>query len=187
MVHAQQRISSVALYPTNTSVVIKFSIEPGATCSGFTILHSLDSLNYDEVATEPGICGTSATSEEKSFTHFAPVFDQVNYYKVRLEPRVETSFSKSIFVNSPVQKGLYVYPNPHYESGEVLSLKIPEVENTKLSGGIFNAFGVLVKNLDVFTIGDRAEITISELENGFHSLRLKHESEIFTCKLIVLH
>lgn len=184
---AQQRISSIALYPTNTSVVIKFSIEPGATCSGFTVLHSLDSLNFEEVASEPGICGASAVSEEKNFTHFTPVFNQLNYYRIRLEPRVETSFSKSIFVSSSLKTGLLLYPNPHYNSEALLSLKISEAENMKLTGAIYNSFGKQIKNLEVFTLGNEAQISVSDLNNGLYTIRLKSATKVFTSKLIILH
>lgn len=177
----------MALYSTQTSVVIKFSIEPGESCSGFTVLHSTDSLNYQEVSVEPGICGASPTREEKSFTDFSPAFDQINYYKIRLEPRVETSSAKHIFISSAIQKGLLLYPNPHYDSEKLLTLKISEAENSKLTGGIFNSFGMQIKYLEVFTIGSLDEINLSTLENGLYTIRLKSETKVFTNKLIILH
>lgn len=184
---AQQRISSIALYPTPTSVVIKFSIEPGATCSGFTVLHSLDSLNYEDIAWEPGICGASSASEEKSFTHFSPGFDKINYYKIRLEPRVETSFSKNVFVSSTLQQDLLIYPNPHVNAELALSLKIAGAENTKLTGGIFNSFGMQIKHLEVFTAGNQTQMSVSDLDNGLYTIRLENETKVFTSKLIILH
>src|SRR5687767_10751312 len=92
-----QRIVSFNLYPLNNSVVVKFTIGPGGSCTGYTIWHGIDSVNFVPVFDELGECGNTGTNEEKSYTHSNPAPNQVNYYKVQLRP-YETTPIKSIYV-----------------------------------------------------------------------------------------
>ena len=185
-VNYAQRIINFALYSTNSSVVVKFTITPGSSCSGFTLLHSIDSLNYSEIASEPGICGASSINEEKIITDNNPVFNQINYYKIRLEPRVETSFPRTIFVTSSRGANLLVYPNPLSESNGLLNIRVLAATNSRLIATIYNYDGRPLQNLDLVTSDNHATVNVSSLSNGLYTIRMTDGSKIFTGKISIL-
>jgi len=183
-----QRVQNLSLFPTDRSVVVKFSIASGPSCSGYTILHSTDSLIYNEAGSEPGICGITAVPEEKSFTHLSPAFGIRNYYKVRLEPYVETSYARSIYLSTGGNSNsMQVYPNPFYITNhDRLTFKFFELSGTRLQGYVYNQSGKPIKNLDFLVISDLSTTSVAGLENGMYMIWLTNGLKVFQCKFIIL-
>jgi len=181
-----QRIAGFQLFPDKEKVVIKFTIRPGISCGGYTVLHSLDSLSYSEAGSDPGICGTSSVSEDKSFTHENPVLNQVNYYKIRLEPNIETSPSKNLLVTSGVQGvAMAAFPNPFYLD-DLVTLRFSDVTNARLGGYLCNPHGEPIKQLDLVCGASIAKMSTAGLGSGLYVIRLTDGIRMFTCKLIIL-
>ena len=180
-----QRIQNFNLYPTSTSVVVKFTISAGPSCNRYTVLHSSDSLTYEEVGADPGICGTTSAPDDKSFTHLTPVFGKINYYRVRLEPYVETSNPKAVYVSSEVDQKMHVYPNPITTIYDWLTLKFFNLTNSRLVGNIYNQLGKPLNNLDFNTVASKATLGVSSLENGLYVIRLTDGTQNFTGKFII--
>lgn len=181
-----QRIQSFNVFENNGTVVLKFAVKPGPSCFGFTVLHSADSITYAEIGSDPAICGISTISEPKEFTHFTPVKNVLNYYKVRLEPSVETSNERKIFVDDIDGKvKLSAYPNPFYLD-DVVTLKLFNVNNVALHGFLHNNYGKQIQTLNVTPSQNRATFSVSGLDNGAYSVWLTDGAQTFTCKLIIL-
>lgn len=179
-----QRIINVNLFPTNTSVVVKFTISAGPTCNGFSILHSLDSITFNEIASEPGICGLTNADEDKSFTHQNPVFNKINHYKIRLDPFVETSAPKSIFVSDIEKDGISVYPSPFIKGSE-LNLRISGENSERYQGFIYDDSGAKVRSLDLTTNSNHATVTVSGLDNGVYVAWLSNGASAFKARFII--
>lgn len=181
-----QRIEGFSLFVNDEKVALKFAVKPGPECSGFVVLHSIDSVNYTEAGSDPGICGVSDESEPKSFTHASPVLNVINYYKVRLEPRVETSVARAIFVSSSdAQSRIVAYPNPIYLQ-DLMTLRVPNSNNTFLKGFIYNQYGKPLQVLNLLVEADQAKLSTATLNNGIYLLQLTNGLQIFTTKIIIL-
>ena len=179
-----QRIQNLNVFVAGTNVVVKFSIGTGTQCSGYKILHSLDSTYFNVVFDYPGICGTSATPEEISYTHTGPSLNQTNFYKVELVP-IETSLTKRVFVPEQKISQLLVYPNPVTQLTDLLNLKIANAGKTRLIGFVYNQAGKPIKQLDVTTINDATNINIFDLNNGLYVVWLTDGFQVFSKKFII--
>jgi len=179
-----QRIQNLNVFVAGTNVVVKFSIGTGTQCSGYKILHSLDSTYFNVVFDYPGICGTSATPEEISYTHTGPSLNQTNFYKVELVP-IETSLTKRVFVPEQKISQLLVYPNPVTQLTDLLNLKIANAGKTRLIGFVYNQAGKPVKQIDVTTINDATSINIFDVNNGLYVVWLTDGFQVFSKKFII--
>src|SRR6478735_9144459 len=105
-----QRINDFNLSPQDDGIHVSFNIGPGPDCSGYSILHCLDSMSYVEVYNFSGICGTSGINEFKSYTHTTAIINQINYYKIQLYP-YEVAYNRILYTTSG-QGSILAYPNP---------------------------------------------------------------------------
>ncbi len=179
-----QRIINFNLFPIKNSVTVKFTITPGSSCNGYTIYHSLDSLNFIPIYDYPAICGASGANEEVTFTHQTPAVFQNNYYKVQLFP-VEVTPIKKIFLSDAAQSGMMAIPNPVHDGVYELKLKIFNASNTKLYGFLYNPFGNVMGELNFTTLADMATINISNLKNGLYIVWLTDGLAPYSCKFII--
>ena len=182
-----QRIQNFNVFVAGSSVGVKFTIAPGASCSGYKIWHSLDStyFGFTPLYDYPGICGGSGTSEDVSYTHTNPTINQVNFYKVELVP-VETSPIRRVFVPIDQTKvRLFVYPNPLGQISDVLNLKISNIGTKRLVGFLYNQFGHKLRELDLTTQFDLAAINVYDLNDGLYEIWLTDGTIPYASKFIV--
>ena len=66
-----------------TSLVLEWIIESGSTCSGITIYSSLDGVNFEEVGSIEGVCGSKFNSQSYLFTDKNPAVNTINYYRLK--------------------------------------------------------------------------------------------------------
>lgn len=178
-----QRISGFNLYPANTSITIRFSILAGPSCSGYSIYHSTDSVNYVEIHNYAGICGGSGSTETFTYTHVNPIQNVVNYYKVQIYP-YEVAYQRILFV--PDGKGaLTPFPNPVFQGNSTLHLKVHGSNNTKIFGYVFSPAGRPLMELDVSTSGDLVHVPISGFENGVYLVWLTDGAKVYSTKFVV--
>lgn len=181
---SSQRIINFNLFPLKNSITIKFTITPGAACTGYTIFHSLDSLNYIPIYDYPQICGNTGANEEVTFTHQSPALFQYNYYKVQLFP-VETTLPKKIFMTDQAQSGIWPFPNPVTSGLPEIGLKIFNANNTKFAGFLYNAFGGKLSELIFTTVGDVTRINIGGLKDGVYIVWVTDGLAPYYCKFVV--
>jgi hypothetical protein len=80
---------------------------------------------------------------------------------------------------------MLIYPNPIVNIYDVLNIKIFNVANVRLVGGIYNQFGKPVKTLDLTTKIDLTSAFINDLENGMYVVWLNDGTNVFSSKFII--
>lgn len=99
------------IFPDSNNVLLNWCLESGSVCNGMTVFRSTDSINYDEIGTIPGICGSSSSRVFYNFMDKSPVYNVKNYYKLRLG-YYQYSEVKIIYVKY-IEKGkVLIKPNP---------------------------------------------------------------------------
>lgn len=184
LVGYSQRIQNFNTFVAGTSVGIRFTIIKGPQCSGYTIYHSIDSINFIQIYNFPGVCGDQNVNQDISYTHSSPALNQVNYYKVELIP-VETTPVNRIYVSDQPKVKMLVYPNPVVFNYDVLSMKIFNVSNLRLIGFLYNQYGKPLKQIDVTTTLDTASMYVYDLSNGLYVLWLTDGTQVYSSKFIV--
>lgn len=183
-----QRIQNFNVFVAGSVVGVKFTIGPGASCSGYKIWHSLDStyFGFTPLYDYPGVCGGSGSPEDVSYTHTNPTINQVNYYKVELVP-VETSTIRRVFVPIDQTKvKLFLYPNPVVQVSDVLNLKISNIGSTRLVGFLYSQFGHKLRELDLTTQFDLASLNVYDLKDGLYEIWLTDGNQAYSSKFVVI-
>lgn len=178
-----QRISGFSLYPANTSITIRFSILPGPSCSGYSIFHCTDSVNYVEIYNYAGICGNSGSTETFTFTHNNPLANQVNYYKIQIFP-YEVAYQRINFTNDG-RGSVMPYPNPVFQGNNTLHLKLFGLNNVKIFGYVFSPAGRPLMEINTSTSADLLHVPISGFENGVYLVWLTDGSRVYSTKFVV--
>lgn len=118
--YAQSRIQELTATQYNQNVVISYFISAGNTCSGYQILKSNDSLNFNVVYDYAGICGESSKAQNITFSDESPEKNKKNYYKVLIQPS-DYSDVISIFFVDFSEKGYILMQNPITNNLSILS------------------------------------------------------------------
>jgi hypothetical protein len=180
-----QKIISFNLFSTSNGVVIKFTVAGGTYCSGFSVQRSLDSLSYNTIGQESSPCNSSA-NEDKSYTDGGAILNQYNYYKVTLEPGVETTVPHRVYYSKSGNTNLLVYPNPVYEGFSSVTLKFLGANNSYVEGFLYTGAGGPLRSLRFTTLADLGTLDTYGLENGLYVLWLSDGSSVYSCKFIIL-
>jgi len=180
-----QRIQNFNVFAAGTGVGIKFTITKGNQCSGYAIWYSADSINFSPLYTYPGICGDVNTDQDQSYTHTNPLQNQTNYYKVELQPLIEMSPVRRIYVSNQPQISMQVFPNPVVNIYDILNIKIFNTNNIRVVGFLYNQFGKPMRALDLRTTVDLAGLNINELSNGLYVIWLTDGTSAYSSKFIV--
>lgn len=179
-----QRINDLNLFFAGNGVTVKFIISKGTLCNGYTILHSLDSINFNTIYNFPGVCGNTSNDESISYFHAAPEVNKNNYYKIELIP-IEVSVIKKIFVFAASDLEAVLYPNPHTSYSDLLDLRIFNAGTIQLKGFIYDQHGSSIQELNLTTSFDLAKINLSNLKNGVYFIRLMDAEKKYSFKLII--
>jgi len=183
---AQQRISNLNIYQTGSQVTVKFDIEPGPTCYGWDLLHSLDSLNFLVAYSYPNECGQPNGPQSMTGRHESPKRNQMNYYKIELKP-YETSRLLSIYVGDNNVFTLDLYPNPVYRQHDELRFRLLSGSNLRLEGKILNDFGSPVRELDLISGSQYTSLDVSTMQNGLYVIWLTDGENLYRGKFIIFH
>jgi hypothetical protein len=141
------------------SVLLNFRINSGYNCNGIDVLHSTDSVNFTEIYSFEGICGSTTESISYQYTDVYPEMNSVNYYRLYLGGP-GFSWIVSTFVLD-LQNASLVKPNPIISTSELL-FENNGVEDHQLQ--IFDLSGALLFTAN--TNEDRFFISQAELPKG---------------------
>ena len=108
---AQSPVSHFKAEEINENVYLTWTIQQGFTCNGVDILHSLDSVNFTKIGDIEGICGSSATEINYSFTDLFPEKNKLNYYRLSLGGLAYSNIISIRVIDIPANNYLVV-PNP---------------------------------------------------------------------------
>lgn len=167
---SQSRVKNLTLLQFKEYIYIDFTITKGNTCSGFKILQSNDSINFNTIHEFIGVCGELTKEQNISYTHDNPSKNIKNYYRVFIPPS-DYSEIKSIDVTSIPIEGYLIYANPFSNL-----LKIKTTKNSTIL--LFNSKGEKLIEYSSDTNGLITE-DISSLENGLYFFLIKDENDKF--------
>jgi len=68
----------------NGKVFLTWYIKQGETCNGIQVLHSLDSVNFQQIGSIEGTCGSIEQAVPYDFTDLFPEKNAINYYRLNL-------------------------------------------------------------------------------------------------------
>jgi len=179
-----QRILNFKIFQVNQAVFLNFILSKGSSCNGFNVLHSTDSVNFKIIHEDPTICGTSNADEAKNWTHANPTINQLNYYKIQLNPG-EMSPVNRIFVNKTNKPNIVLFPNPISTDIDLLTIKILGTESLAFDGFIYNQFGNYVLKIEKQSTISNSTIKINELSNGLYLIKLTDGYNLYSTKFII--
>lgn len=179
-----QRILNFKIFQVNQAVFLNFILSKGSSCNGFNVLHSTDSVNFKVIHEDPTICGTSNADEAKNWTHANPIINQLNYYKIQLNPG-EMSPVNRIFVNQTNKPNIVLFPNPISTDHDFLTIKILGTESLEFDGFIYNQFGNYVLKIENQSTISNSTIKIHELSNGLYLIKLTDGYNLYSTKFII--
>jgi hypothetical protein len=179
-----QRILNFKIFQVNQAVFLNFILSKGSSCNGFNVLHSTDSVNFKVIHEDPTICGTSNADEAKNWTHANPITNQLNYYKIQLNPG-EMSPVNRIFVNQTNIPNIVLFPNPISTDIDLLTIKILGTESLAFDGFIYNQFGNYVLKIENQSTLSNSTIKINELSNGLYLIKLTDGYNLYSTKFII--
>jgi hypothetical protein len=179
-----QRIINFNLSSTSGLVRIDFTVAKGSTCNGYKIYHSVDSLNFTVIEDYAGICSSSSENLSQTFNHTSPQPKTINYYKVELA-FVETSPTKSIYVDNQSQAQLTPYPNPVLLSSESIRLRTSNTENAAMEGFVCDESGHQLRSLLLNCMDYTMDLPLYNLRSGIYFIWLSDGLYIYGTKFIV--
>ncbi len=103
----------------NGKVLLNWAITQGNTCNGITVLRSNDSINFSQIGTIEGICGSTAETIDYQFTDVAPDVNTTNYYRLSMGG-VGFSYIVDIEVIDAGDQKYLVAPNPVYNESKLI-------------------------------------------------------------------
>lgn len=99
-------------------VILEWQMLLGSTCDGIRILHSTDSLIFDEIGLIGGICGSKTESVKYEFIHKTAAINKINYYQLEFG---NTFFSNVIQIELiAYDNGYQIRPHPIINTGKIL-------------------------------------------------------------------
>ena len=135
-------LSGFIVFLNDKEALLHWNIDSGPTCNGIAILHSTDTINFEEIGSIAGVCGNSSSSTPYNFTHNNPVLNKINYYKIRMGFS-QFSEIKSLYISYIAPGQLIIKPNP---ANELFNIEFNNDKNRSFSIDIINSSGQQVFN-----------------------------------------
>lgn len=181
-----QRISDFSLAQSGSSVTTHFTLRAGSVCSGYSVMHSRDSITFLEVVSHNASCGTTGADEFYSDVHSTPAPNQFNYYKIQLTT-FESSPVKKIWVGSGASQYLMIFPNPVNPLNNAVTFSIPGISGLRVQGFVRDIRGFEWLFVDEITKPAGTPISLPDVPEGVYSLWLTDGTNVYKGKFIVFH
>lgn len=111
MSHAQTEIDyRFTASVEKRTVFMSILIKAGSICQGISIERSTDSLQFTEIGSIAGTCGSTTSDVPYTFTDNSPVANTVNYYRLRFGENGFSTVLSALYVE--LQNNYKLYPNP---------------------------------------------------------------------------
>lgn len=133
-------LANFFLIQDNKEVLLYWTIESGPTCNGLAVLHSTDSINFEEIGNISGVCGSTSSSIPYNFKDSSPVLSKRNYYKIRLGFS-QFSEIQSLDLGYVEQNKIIIKPNP---ASENVTIGFNNDKNQTYSITLLNSIGSTV-------------------------------------------
>lgn len=151
----------------NGKVLLTWSVTQGNTCNGIEVLRSLDAVNYTQIGSIEGICGSTSESIKYQFTDPTPAVNVVNYYRLSLGG-IGFSYAVNTEVIDTGDEKYVLAPHPLADE----SLLIFDNENQELiTITFFTERGEIVKEMQ--TSAQSISLNRSDFGSGIYLFVLK--------------
>lgn len=146
----------------NGKVLLTWSIKQGNTCNGVSILRSSDSVNFNQVGSIEGICGSNAAEIFYEFTDISPEKNAINYYRLNLNGLGYSWIVSAEVIDMGANNSL-LRPNPLNESSELF---FDNETNTSMILEVYSNMGILVSQEN--TTSDKFILRKSDYQSGMY-------------------
>jgi hypothetical protein len=166
----------------NGKVLLTWSVTQGNTCNGIEVLRSLDGINYAQIGSIEGICGSTTATVKYQFTDPNPIVNATNYYRLSLGG-IGFSYSVNTEVIDTGEENYVLAPHPLVDE----SLLIFDNENQELiTITFFTERGEIVTVLQ--TSEQSVSLNRSDFSSGIYPFILKSNGKqaAFSGMLVVL-
>ncbi|MEA3445653.1 MAG: hypothetical protein U9R19_13115, partial [Bacteroidota bacterium] len=163
------------------NIRLAWTIKGGFQCGGTIIQHSGDSINFENIGSIPGICGSPFYDESYSFDDLHPVLNSVNYYRIdMIGLGISKIISQDLFDFSENQ--VLIIPNPIVSEGQIVFENIAaETCNIKY----FHSSGKTVYSEN--TRGNKFKIQAAKFPAGIIFFQILKSEEFFVSgKILIL-
>jgi hypothetical protein len=151
----------------NGRILLTWNIKQGNTCNGVKVEYSIDSLNFSEIGSIEGVCGSNTANVAYEFTHQSPTLNAVNYYRL-LMGGIGYSWVISEKIIAIDELGYTIAPQPvtnqsilYFENSNNKEYKL-SVAN--LSGKVVYAASLLNEQLSLGELGFASGYYFFELQ-----------------------
>ena len=170
------------VFKNNGKVFLNWTIISGSTCNGIQIYRSTDGINFMQVGSIAGICGSSSTAVNYNFTDNNPEKNKINYYRLELGNNGSSEILSVKIID--IESGYQIRPNPI-----IGKAKIYFDNNTKLQHQLF------IYNLNGFQIfssttkEDFFELNTETFLSGIYFFTIETEGNVPKAKdkILVQH
>lgn len=164
VVHAQEHpyLSRFDLTEGDGQVFLDWTMVSGNTCDGTRILRSLDSLDFQEIGSISGLCGSISSPTDLRHVDDAPPELVKVYYRLQLGTNGYSSIQR-IDLERLFSAEHRVFPSPMPDNGTLLLRVDPE---TRVVLRIWSAQGRLVH--DVVGRGGRLDVPAATWPAGVY-------------------
>jgi hypothetical protein len=77
-------LRDLSAFTLDRNVVIRWTMNPGSTCFGTGILRSTDNVNFTEIGSIEGVCGSTEVPVSYTFVDSFSLINKTAYYKLSL-------------------------------------------------------------------------------------------------------
>lgn len=180
MVGQSNILSEFTARQNGNTVELKWTFRSGETCDGTWVQHATDSTMMQTINHVPGICGAPDVPVEYRFTHENPVPDDVNYYRLILGSRGNSS-TVSVYVNA-VGEGFIIVGQPLSDEAEII---LADGFQNGVQLKIFDTSGRL--QYETETTERRLKLRRENFRSGMHILHIYYANgNQFRGKLLVI-
>ncbi len=133
---AQSRIYNFNAFPLKDSVRLSFTVTQGASCGGWVVENSSDSVTFYQIYNNGGLCGNTTSAEIYSYTDYAPNKLSPNFYRIHIPPSDYSSVKRVDMAASFTN--LLIFPQP---AEDKLSIAISGQKNYYYEINIYDRYG----------------------------------------------
>ena len=146
----------------NGKVLLTWSIKQGNTCNGVLILRSTDSVNFTQIGSIEGICGSTANEIFYDFTDISPEKNAINYYRLSLGGIGFSRIVSAEVIDMGANNSL-LRPNPLNEASELF---FDNETNSVMTLNIYSNDGILIRSQD--TTSEKFILSKSDYAAGMY-------------------
>lgn len=170
------------IYVASGKVYVSCVVSKGYTCFGIELKRSVDSMNYETVDIEYGVCGSDTEPTYFSFEDSNPPLNQRLLYRLDLGGFGYTKTLETRVVD--VQEfGYRITPNP---ASDFTEIHFSNINKNPIDIAMIDLSGNVVMNYS--TTNDFVPLNLSPLNSGFYVVIIENkiEKRIVKGKLVVV-